>query len=156
MDGRFLGLGLGEEFLLSLNWITFLAMSSLPLSFWGVWGVLIEGVFAGVGLILVAIGIVKHGPMKKSWAGGFMVASLILGIYALVLIGFITTLYQRGLIFCQDSALGPNPGTQPCGVATASISLGLVAAPNLVALGATFLFSWGWIVESRTGLPDTS
>ena len=152
MDGRFLGLGLGEEFLLSLNWITSPAISSFPVSFWGVWGILVEGVFAGVGLVLVAIGIVKQGPMKKNWAHGLMVASLILGIYALVLIGLFTANYQENLSFCQDSTLAP----KRCGAAKASVWLGLVTAPNLVALGATYLFSWGWIIESRMGPPDAS
>jgi len=152
VDARFLGLGLGEEFLLSLNWIAFLYAFNAPFSFWSVWGVLVEGVFAGAGLVLVGIGVVKQGPMKKNWAQGFMVASLILGIYALVLIGLITGNYQENLSFCQDSTLAPNL----CAAAMASVWLGLVTAPNLVALGATFLFSWRWVTEFRTGLPGTS
>lgn len=154
MDGRLLGLGLGEECLLSLNWIAFLYVFSLPLSFWGFWGIIVEGVFAVVGLVLLVMGIARQGPMKKSWAYGFMVASLILGVYASVLFDLIASpiRYQENLSFCQDSTVAPSR----CAAAMASVWLGLIFTPNLVALGATFLFSLGWVAKSRTGFPDTS
>jgi hypothetical protein len=150
MDSRIIAYGLLEDGRLSLPFMTSILLAQG--SWWESWGIGIGALFVSLEVMLIVMGLLRHGGMKPAWGNWFMITSLFFGIYSLILAGIFGTGSQENLSYC-GSNLVDSVAIRRCQAGEAqAFGVGILIV-NAIGLALVFFSSWNWLKDNESPMP---
>lgn len=147
MDSRIIAYGLLGDGILSLPFMTFILLAQG--SWWESWGIGIGALFVALEVILIVMGVLRHGGMKPAWANWLMIISLIFGVYSLILAGIWGSGSQENLGYCGSNLI---EGIGRCQAGEAqAFGIGILIV-NSIGLAMIFFSSWNWVRDHESSM----